>query len=425
MSTVIAVVLPGAAATPADIAEAAAACGHDVVFVAAAGALDEQAKAVHTSFGPLVEYDSDDREAAVSRLRKYRPAGITTFSEGMVPLTCEIAAGVELPYHDQDTVTLITNKWAQRQRLAETEVDVLWSAIATSRDEALAAAGSRPGPVVVKPARSWSSQDTHLVDGAAGFPAGLTPAPDRPFVIEDYLVGVDGGDFGDYISVETLVADGQTHKLGVTGKFWLLPPFREQGQFLPAHLSAARAEQAVELAARASHALGVRQGLVHTEIKLTADGPRIIEVNGRLGGFHAELYQRATGQNLLELEISVACGQPVAPVSGTAGTAGTVEFHFWNQPPLDGGTLRRVDGADLVRRESGVIDYHPRVPVGRELARNVMTFQLDLLRGSAPDHETMIKTVDQCLAQLRFTFERPGGVTRVWQASRSGLCVLD
>jgi predicted ATP-grasp superfamily ATP-dependent carboligase len=421
MSTVIAVVLAGAAATPADIAEAAAACGHDVVFVAAAGALDEQARAVHTSFGPLVEYDSNDRDAAISRLRKYRPAGITTFSEGMVPLTCEVAAGVELPYHDQDTVTLITNKWAQRQRLAEAGVDALWSAIATSRDEAMTAVASRPGPVVVKPARSWSSQDTHLVTGAAGLPASLTPGPDRPFVIEDYLVGTDEGDFGDYISVESLVAGGQTYKLGVTGKFGLLSPFREQGQFLPTHLPAARAEQAVQLATRAAYALGVRQGLVHTEIKLTADGPRIIEVNGRLGGFHAELYQRATGQNLLELEISVACGRTVAPVSATAGS---IEFHFWNQPPLDGGTLRRVDGAELVRRESGVIDYRPRIPVGRELAPNVMTFQLDLLRGSAPDHETMIKTVDQCLAHLRFTFEQPDGVTRVWQASRSGLCVL-
>ncbi|MET0237181.1 MAG: hypothetical protein ABW224_21200 [Kibdelosporangium sp.] len=422
MSTVIAVVLQGAAATPADIAEAAAACGHDVVFVAAAGALDEQAKAVHTPFGPLVEYDSDDPQTALSRLREYRPAGITTFSEGMVPLTCEVATGVELPYHDRDTVALITDKWAQRQRLAESGVDALWSAIVTSREEALAAAGSRPGPVVVKPARSWSSQDTHLAVGAAGFPAGLTPGPDRPFVIEDYLVGVDEGDFGDYISVESLIADGQTYKLGVTGKFGLLSPFREQGQFLPTHLPAARTEEAVQLATRAAQALGVRQGLVHTEMKLTADGPRIIEVNGRLGGFHAELYQRATGQNLLELEISVACGQPVAPVSGTAGT---IEFHFWNQPPLEGGTLRRVDGADHVRRESGVIDYRPRVPIGRELAPNVMTFQLDLLRGSAPDHETMIKTVDQCLAQLRFTFEQPDGATRVWQASRSGLCVLD
>ncbi|MEV7803585.1 ATP-grasp domain-containing protein [Microbispora sp. NPDC088329] len=422
MGTVIAAVVPNAAAGPADIARAAAARGHEPVFVAVAGAMDEQAKAVHTAFGPLVECDPGDPGDAIARLRRHRPCGVTTFSEGMLPLTTDLAAGLGLPFHDHDTTTVLVNKWAQRRRLAGTGVDAVASVVVTSRDEALAVLGSRRDPVVVKPLRSQSSQDTYLVEDPTGLPAGVAPSAERPFVLEEYLEGRDQGDFGDYVSVESLFAGGRAFTLGVTGKFPLLDPFREQGQFLPTHLPPAARDEVVRLASRAAEALGVRRGLVHTEIKLTPRGPRIIEVNGRLGGFHSELYRRGAGLDLLELGIAVACGEPVDPVP--ANPAGSVEFHCWNSPPAGGGVLRGADGADAVRREPGVIDYVQRVPLGRELPPSVMTFQLDFLRGSAPDHDTMVKTVDQCLAHLRFTFEEPDGAVRTWRASRGGLCAL-
>ena len=65
----------------------------------------------------------------------------------------------------------------------------------------------------------------------------------------------------------------------------------------------------LDLATAALRALGVRTGGFHTEIKLTPDGPRVIEVNGRLGGGVPEMLLQASGESLMRLSMRVALGE--------------------------------------------------------------------------------------------------------------------
>lgn len=418
MGTVIVAVVPRSAVRPHEISEAARLCGHSPVHVAIAGALDEAEQDEYASFGPIVEADEHDFATALERLLPLQAAGVTTFSEGMVPFTASLAHGLGLPYHDHETATRLTDKRAQRRRLAEQGVDTVWSVPATSRDEALALMTEQPGPFVVKPVRGQSSIDTYFVDTAADLPADLPATVERPFLVEEFLRGRDEGDFGDYVSVESVVADGRVHTLGVTGKFPLMPPFREHGQFVPSHLPATERADVARLAADAALALGITSGLVHTEIKLTGDGPRIIEVNGRVGGFMPWMYRRATGLNLLELGIRAACGHPVdlpEPV------VQTIEFQYWGLSPLPCGVLERVDGADVLLKEAGIVGYEQRLPDGATLPAQSTSFFMDVVHGSAPDHQAMLETIDRSLAHMRFTFEDPDGTTSVWQARRGSM----
>lgn len=389
------------------------------VFVALTGALDAREHAEYTALGPVVESDEHEPAAAAAALRAHTPSGVTTFSEGLVPFTARLAHALGLPYHDRETVARLTDKYAQRRRLAERGVDAVRSALVTSRAEALDLLGAWPGPVVVKPVRGQSSIDTHLVTGAADFPADLTPTPERPFVVEEFLRGRDEGDFGDYVSVESLVVDGVAHTLGVTGKFPLMPPFREHGGFVPSHLPPAEHEGVARLANDAALALGIRQGLVHTEIKLTPEGPRIIEVNGRLGGFLADMYLRAMGVDLHELGIRAACGLPVE-LPGSA--VGSVEFQYFGLSPLPGGgELSRVEGAEVMLKEPGIVGHWQRLAVGGQLPPAATSFFMDILLGSAPDHAAMLETIDRGLAHLRLTFTESDGRTSVWQARRGAM----
>ncbi|SHL36120.1 ATP-grasp domain-containing protein [Streptomyces yunnanensis] len=422
MGSVVVVVFPRSAVRPHEISEAARQCGHSPVHVAAAGALDEAELAEYASFGPVVEADEHNLETALERLRPLRAAGVTTFSEGMVPFTSRLAHSLGLPYHDHETAIRLTDKRAQRRRLAEAGVDAVWSVPVTSRTEALAVMAGRPGPFVVKPVRGQSSIDTHFVGTAADLPADLHPTEDRPFLVEEYLRGRDEGDFGDYVSVESLVMDGQVHTLGVTGKFPLMPPFREHGQFVPSHLPAPERADVARLATDAALALGVVSGLVHTEIKLTAGGPRIIEVNGRMGGFMPWMYRRATGLNLLELGIRAACGFPVEIPEPVAKA---VEFQYWGLSPLPSGALMRADGADVLLKEPGVVGYEQRLPDGADLPAQSTSFFMDVVHGSAPDHRTMLETIDRSLAHMRFTFREPSGAVTVWQAQRGSMVRID
>jgi hypothetical protein len=85
------------------------------------------------------------------------------------------------------------------------------------------------------------------------------------------------------VSVESIVREGVIEHFMVTGRFPFAPPFRETGLFLPSDLGLAERDSVTSLATAAAAAMKVRHGFLHTEIKMTPAGPRIVQVNGRLG----------------------------------------------------------------------------------------------------------------------------------------------
>jgi len=129
--------------------------------------------------------------------------------------------------------------------------------------------------------------------------------------IEQYLPARDRAEraFADYVSVESLVAYGEISHLAVTGRFPLARPFRETGMFIPADLPQAQQAVVLEVATAALRALGVQTGCFHTEIKLTPSGPRVIEVNGRLGGGVPDMLFQASGVSLLPLPFALSASK--------------------------------------------------------------------------------------------------------------------
>ncbi|MEU2888642.1 ATP-grasp domain-containing protein [Streptomyces albidoflavus] len=423
MTTVVVAVVPFASVRPAHLGKAAAARGLSPVFVAVRDALGESERAEYAALGPVFEVAEDGTGEAVAELRALDADGVLTFSEGLLPMTAALAAALELPYHDEATVTALTDKWVQRHTLADRGVDAVRSSLVTSREECLTVLAGRDEPVVVKPKRSQSSRDTFLVGPGEELPAAVRPTPEQPFVVEEYLRGRDEGEFGDYVSVESLVVGGEPVTLGVTGKFPLLPPFREQGQFVPARLAAADWAAVTRLASDAARALGVERGHVHTEIKLTPAGPKIIEVNGRLGGFMHEVYGRATGQDLVELGLAAACGLPVSPVEARQG--GPVHVQYWNLPPRSGGELLAVEGVERLTAEEGVVGHLPRVVPGTVLEPAVTTHFMDIVSGRADDHAGLLTLLDRALPHLRFVYRLADGSTVSYRGSRHGLVPVD
>ena len=95
------------------------------------------------------------------------------------------------------------------------------------------------------------------------------------------------------------------------GRFPLADPFRETGNFIPAIFDPDTEGALLQLVDDAVRALGIRDSVIHTEIKLTADGPRLIEVNGRLGGRPPFVLETVSPVNLFAVTCQVAAGIPV------------------------------------------------------------------------------------------------------------------
>ena len=202
-------------------------------------------------------------------------------------------------------------------------------------------------PAVLKPRSAQGSRSTFLVRDGAELAQLLDALGPRrsSMVLEGYLPDDParaGGPYAGYVSVESLVADGVVSHLALTGRFPPAGNFRETGFFIPAALDGDSRAAVLDLATHAIDALGVHTGCLHTEVKFSPDGPRIIEVNGRLGGGVPEMLERAAGVSLLDLALRVAVGEPVS-IDGPVATS-RIGYRFFLQPPTVSATVTAIDG---------------------------------------------------------------------------------
>jgi biotin carboxylase len=187
-------------------------------------------------------------------------------------------------------------------------------ALTTTVAEAREAAARIGYPVVVKPRAMGASigvvfaADEAELTGAfrvALAASEVDPGPYRASVmVEEYAPGPE-------ISVDGAVHKGEYLPLFVARKYSSDHPyFEEVGHMVDAADPLLHDAELVRTLARAHQALGVEDGITHSEVRLTDRGPLIIEVNGRLGGDLIPFLGRiATGIEPGEVLFDVATGQ--------------------------------------------------------------------------------------------------------------------
>lgn len=304
---------------------------------------------------------------------RVRVDGALTFADDAVGVTAAFAEEHGLPGQPVATMPAFRDKWEQRRALADAGVPVPSVALVTSRADVLTALETVAMPAILKPARGSGGALAYVVaepaqlaavvdeafglvesdagDGGSGAGGGAVDAG-TAFVLESLLVGVPHHPvpgFAPYVSVETVAAGGEYAHLAVTDRFPLSPPALETGMSLPSCLPPDVREQVVVMADRALRALNFRHGLAHTELMLTADGPRVIEVNARAGGALPYLFPLVSDVDLVEQAGRVALG--LAPARAAA-------FHGYGvfvapQHPV-GVAVRSVDGLDEAAALPGV-----------------------------------------------------------------------
>jgi biotin carboxylase len=412
-------VVPHASASVDAVARAAQRLDLDLVFIGDKRTFDSASARAHRPYGRLVLGNLDAPASLLRVLREEDASAITTFSEAMLSPTWKLAGALGLPFHSREVVIRLTNKAVQRRVLSESGVDSVEAITVTDRQALIDAVVASTGPVVIKPVNGAGSRDTHPVWALDDVPNDVRPTPEDPFLVEEMLVGKACAPFGDYLSVESLIVDGAVTTLGVTGKLPLAPPFRETGQFIPAHVSDEEAAGAAELATRALTAIGVSTGLTHTEIKLTERGPRIIEVNGRLGGHIAELYRRGANVDLIEHGLAAACGG--GRVAGPVPRPDRVSFIIWTTPPAGGGIVMRTEGVDAAEQVEGVRGIDRSHTAEGMMPPGVTTAMVDLIRGEVADHAALLAARHEVFVCLSYTLVGASAEKSLWRPSELGL----
>jgi biotin carboxylase len=183
---------------------------------------------------------------------------------------------------------------------------------AEDEKEALRVAGLLRWPIIVKPSRNSGSRGvTRLADRGdraallAAFLRALGASRDGGTVIEEF---VDGPEF----SVEIVVWDWEAHVLAVTDKRTTGAPFFvETGHSQPSVFTGPQRQAVRDAAVRGVKALGINWSAAHAEVRLSPQGPFLMEIGARLGGdfITTDLVPLSTGIDMVAAAIQLALGE--------------------------------------------------------------------------------------------------------------------
>jgi len=385
---------------------AAAARAYDLLFLCDCAL--KYVKETYSSiaqFAPTLDVTGHTESDITQVLRELAPDGIVTFSEYRLAQVSRYAVALGLPGHSGEVIENLTDKYQQRQALVRAGVPSTKSVImGDSPQQAVAQTGL---PAVLKPRNGAGSLHTYLIHSVEELSEKVQQLhASGEYVLEAYLQGnpdAAGEGWGDYVSVESLHLPGHTQQVCITGKFPLVSAFRETGMVIPHTLSPSLEEAIFTLERAAINALGIEQGITHTEIKLTPDGPKIIEINGRLGGFLPDIIKRNSGTNLVlaALDLSVGTFPRVNPVNKER-----VAYQFFITPQAGVcGKFMHLAGVDHIASLPGVVHVEQRIRPGDLVDWRTGTQSLmAIVYGSSPDHRDVMNTVNEvrnlCNAQF-------------------------
>lgn len=259
------------------------------------------------------------------------PVGLLTWDETAVEATAEAAAALGLPQLSAEAARNCRDKYATRTLMSRAGLAAVRHRLVTTVDEAVAAAAEFGYPVVLKPRALAGSIGVTRADDEGQVRAAFALAAGAAYATLPTGHGVLVEEFldGEEISVDSVVHDGAVHVVHVARKrLGFAPYFEEVGHLVAAPVAEPWAAEVRELVAGAHRVLGVTTGVTHAEVRLTTRGPRLIELNARLGGDLIPFISAfATGIDLVAAAAELSFGR-LPDLAPTRGATAEVRFVY-------------------------------------------------------------------------------------------------
>ncbi len=284
---------------------------------------------------------------AIDAAKKYHIDGVMTLATDMPMRTvAAVARECGLVGISEETAVKATDKSVMRETLKEAGVPVPVFYKAQNQNEYIDAVNHMHDTFMVKPADSSGSRGILKVDNkedaVRAYKYTKSFSRNGIVVVEECMIGPE-------VSVETLAYDGEVHVIQITDKITTgAPHFVEMGHTQPTRLDCA--EEIKKVAIAANKAIGIEDGPSHTEIIVTKEGPKIVELGARLGGdcITTHLVPLSTGVNMVEACIKIALGEdPDIHYTLDSGSA----IRYFKQ---QAGVIRSILGIDQAQQIDGV-----------------------------------------------------------------------
>jgi D-alanine--D-alanine ligase len=249
--------------------------------------------------------------------------GVITFWENSVPLAAMLAERFGWIGNTPQAALNARNKYLTRQTLENAKLSKYqpaWALVKNRTD--LEKAAARIGfPLVLKPAWGVKSQFVVKLDSLDEakkafdyIKTNMTPAFDPIYkygtdiLAEEYLDGAE-------VDVDLLVQGGEIKFHAFTDNFPTKEPFFiETGDAMPSRHEAKDLADVLKMAKEVVAALGLTNGALHLEAKITSTGMKLIELNARMGGDYLyDWIKTVWDTDIIEEASKIAVGFPCQP----------------------------------------------------------------------------------------------------------------
>lgn len=333
---------------------------------ACAGRSGDPGEKIATRFEKIDITDID----AVCALARETGADIVYSISSDIAITAatKVSEKLGLPhFFDSDLIDIFNKKARLREFLNSRDLSPVAFAEATSADQA---ADWDVFPCVVKPTDAQGQRGVQKVMRKADLAAAIDEAiascrEPRSAILEAFLDGVE-------ISCNVLVSDGElvvselSERLVHDGVNFGIPI----GHLIPiVNVERHNVEAAARLVVDVTRALGIENGTLYYQMKVTPDGPRIVEIAPRLDGCHMwRLIKEARGIDFLDLAVRRLTGEPVPVQKPREEPDAVYETQFQQMPPGQPFDPKRFPvPADAAYHEYRYEKGQPVVPVNGRL----------------------------------------------------------
>lgn len=336
---------------------------------------------------------------AIKKIRKEvgELDGILSFSEMAMPLVARLTEQLGLPGNTPQAIDAARDKHATRQALAAAGLPTPRNFLITTAQQLKEAADLVGFPAVIKPIYGAASIGVVRVDtfeqlqasyakvtkelasakivagalqqgdeeeGGGEAPAGNGKGNASSWIkttimMEEYLDGPE-------VDVDLVFSEGQPVYGAVTDNWPTVEPyFNETGSNTPSILPTYQQRELLDLAVKSTQALGFVTGVFHVEGKYTSRGPRLIEVNCRMGGGPVRnMNLLVWGVDLVEEQLLCTAGIPARPPVAAKPLMNIAEFSV---NAMRTGVLRDFKFLEKYQGDPDVLYARPIVQPGTKV----------------------------------------------------------
>lgn len=311
-----------------------------------------------------IRHSIADKDKLLEIAIEYKVDGIVPSVDAGVRSAAYITKVLGLPGISENAAIMGTDKVEMRKRLKERNIPIPMFFIVSTEEEYLKAILQFKDKCVVKAADSSGSRGVYLLNDLSNHNDILYAynycrkfSSTGELLIEEFMEGLE-------ICVETLNFGGECYPIQITDQMHKQPPFfTDCGYSQPSILNDEIKNRIKEIARDANLAIENFQGSSCTEMIVTSEGPKIVEIGARLAGdfMTTKMVPLSTGVDMPGAVVNIALGE-IPNIEPTHTKASCVRYYMKERV----GIIRDIVGVESALKVEGITDVGILKGIGEE-----------------------------------------------------------